>query len=134
MSRAKQSSQPKRASKVVPVLGAAGLSLSLASGAYGANGTPAAHTLSRNTAVTQAIALGEEAIFDVSLATFHVFDKETRSFRGGRLITFGGACCQFACLGGQTGSEGSSAPASNAYSFPLPRPTKPANRHIRKKP
>jgi hypothetical protein len=114
----------------------AGLSLSLASGAYGASGAPAADMLSRNTAVTQEIALGEEAIFDVSLATFHVFDKETaRSFRGGeRLITFGGACCQFACLGGQTGSEGSSAPASDAYSFPPSRPTRPVNRHVRKKP
>ena len=136
MSRAKEASRAKRASKAVPVLGAAGLSLSLASGAYAGSGAPAADTLSRNTGVTQEIAVGEEAIFDVSLATFHVFDKETaRSFRGGeRLITFGGACCQFACLGGQTGSEGSSAPASDAYSFPPPRPTKPANRHARKKP
>jgi hypothetical protein len=76
MARAKQSSQPKRASKAVPVLGAAGLSLSLASGAYGASGAPAADMLSSNTAVAQEIALGEEAIFDVSLATFHVFDKK----------------------------------------------------------
>jgi hypothetical protein len=136
MARAKQSSQPKRASKAVPVLGAAGLSLSLASGAYGASGAPAADLLPRYTAVAQEIALGEEAIFDVSLATFHVFDKETAgSFRGGeRFITFGGACCQFACLGGQTGSEGSSARASDAYSVPPPRPTRPANRHVRKRP
>jgi hypothetical protein len=135
MSRAKQSSQPKRASKAVPVLSAAGLSLSLASGAYGASSVPATDTLSCNTAVAQEIALGEEAIFDVSLATFHIFDKETtRSSRGERLITFGGACCQFACLGGQTGSEGSSAPTSNAYSFPPPRPVKPAQRHVRKRP
>ena len=65
-------SQPKQASKqthhacAVPLLTAAGLSLSLASGAPAATVGPAAHE----------ITLGEEEISDVSLATFYVFDKE----------------------------------------------------------
>ena len=47
-------------------MGAAGLSLSLASGASAATVGPAAHE----------ITLGEEEISDVTLATFYVFDKE----------------------------------------------------------
>jgi hypothetical protein len=92
--------------------------------------------MTRNVTESRGVILHEEEILEQSLATFHVFDKETaRSFRSGeRPTAFGGACCQFACLGGQTGSEGSSAPASDAYSFPPPRPIKPANRHVRKKP
>ena len=136
MSRAKEASHARRGRKAVPVLGAAWLSLSLASGVSLASPAPSLGSTTRNVTESRELILHEEEIFEQSLATFHVFDKETaRSFRGGeRLITFGGACCQFACLGGQTGSEGSSAPASDAYSFPPPRPIKPANRHVRKKP
>ena len=47
----------------MPLLGAAGLSLSLASGAPAATVGPAAHETT----------LGEEEISDVSLATFYVF-------------------------------------------------------------
>ena len=55
------------------MLGAAGLSLSLASGA---SGTPAANIAARHADVSQEFILAEEEISDVSLATFHVFDKE----------------------------------------------------------
>ena len=74
MSGEKQSPNPKR--KVVPVLGAAGLSLSLAGGASAATGGPAAEMLTRNTSVSHEIALREEQVSDVSLATFDVFGKE----------------------------------------------------------
>src|SRR5262249_28319270 len=74
MPRARQASKGKRRSMAVPVLGAAGLSLSLASGAYGASSTPAPDMLSRNAEVTHEIALREEEISDASLATFHAFD------------------------------------------------------------
>jgi hypothetical protein len=50
MSRAKQASKAERRIKAVPVLGAAGLSLTLASGAYGASSAPAADVLSSNAA------------------------------------------------------------------------------------
>src|SRR5512141_1867139 len=66
MSRAKQASKRKSRACAVPLLGAAGLSLSLASGAPAATVGPTAHE----------ITLAEEEISDVSLATFYVFDKE----------------------------------------------------------
>ena len=66
MSPAKQASKRKSRACAVPLLGAAGLSLSLASGAPAATVGPTAHE----------ITLGEEEISDVSLATFYVFDKE----------------------------------------------------------
>jgi hypothetical protein len=58
------------------LLGAAGLSLSLASGASAATEVPTADTPTQNTAVSHEITFGEEEIADVSLATFYVFDKE----------------------------------------------------------
>jgi hypothetical protein len=76
MSREKQASKRKRGSKVVPVLGAAGLSLSLAGGAFAATTAPVGNVLTRNSVVSHEITLGEEEIADVSLATFYVFDKE----------------------------------------------------------
>ncbi len=53
----------------MPVLGAAGLSLSLASGASAAIGEPATDMLTP-TGVSHEITLCEEEISDVSLATF----------------------------------------------------------------
>ena len=77
MSHAKQDSKRKRRSKAVPLLGAAGLSLSLASGASATTtADPAADPLTRNTGVSHEITLDEEEISDVSLATFYVLDKE----------------------------------------------------------
>src|SRR5450755_3801200 len=74
MSDAKQAPQRRRMRKAMPVLGAAGLSLSLASGAPAAIGGSAAGA--PNAGVSHEITLVEEEISDVSLATFHVFDKE----------------------------------------------------------
>jgi hypothetical protein len=76
MSHAKQASKRKRRSKIRPVLGAAGLSLSLAGGVSTATGAPAADAMTRNTIVSHQIMLGEEEITDISLATLYVFDKE----------------------------------------------------------
>jgi hypothetical protein len=137
MSRPKQAAQPKRARKAVPVLGAAGLSLSLASGVSLASTAPSLDAMTPNAGASRELILHEEEIFDESLATFHVFDKEgARPFRAGeRPIAFGGACCQFACLGGQSsaGSESSPALGNNVYS-PAPRPIRPPQKHIRKRP
>ena len=126
MSRAKQASKAEGRIKAVPVLGAAGLSLTLASGAYGANSTPAADVLSRNAGVTHEITLREEEISEVSLATFHVFDKESQA--GQRLACgCGGGCCLFA-------RAPSSAFGNDAYSPLPPPPISPAHKHVRKKP
>ena len=64
-----------RAALNEPVLGAAGLSLSLAGGASAA-GAQGADALTHKAVVSHEITLGEEEIADVSLATFYVFDKE----------------------------------------------------------
>jgi hypothetical protein len=74
MSSAKKAS--KRRSKALPVLGAAGLSLSLVSGAS-ATTDDSTDMLARSAKQNQEVTLAEEEIADVSLATFCVFDKET---------------------------------------------------------
>jgi hypothetical protein len=77
MPKVKQASKRKRVAKAaVPALGAAGLTFGLV-GSASASATPTAdvpHKL--NFAPTQGVTIGEEEIADVSLATFHLFDKE----------------------------------------------------------
>ena len=77
MPRVKQASKRKRVTKAaVPALGAAGLTLGLVGGAS-ASTTPTADVPQKlNFAPTQGVMLGEEEIADVSLATFHLFDRE----------------------------------------------------------
>jgi hypothetical protein len=58
------------------VLSAAGLSLSLASGASAAIGRPSAEALTPKTAISHEITLCEEEISDVSLAKFYSFINE----------------------------------------------------------
>lgn len=96
MSHLKRASMRKRSSKTIPLLGAAGLSLSLAGGisAASAAAAPAADTGTRNTAVSHQVTLGEQEVADVSLATFHVFDNENaRTFRRGIKFGAGGCGC-----------------------------------------
>src|ERR1700728_4444727 len=76
MSHAKHSSKRKSRSKTVPVLGIAGVSLAMAGGASASTSGPATDTLPQNSLPGHQMFLGEEEISDVSLATFHVFDKE----------------------------------------------------------
>ena len=77
MSQRKEASKQKRRSRALPVLGAAGLSLSLASAASAAPGGPAVNMLTPHTGDNHDITLGEEEISDITLATFYVFDKES---------------------------------------------------------
>ena len=67
----------KRRSKVVLALGAAGLSLSLVSSASAA-------ISGMNSSAPVSEQLFEEEISDVSLATFHVFDRENAGAHGRR--------------------------------------------------
>ena len=123
MSRVKKASQR---SKALPMLRAAGLSLTLASGVSAAANEPAPDSSARNAAVNLEITLYEDEFSDVSLATFHVFDKESQS--GKRLACgCGGACCVFA-------RAPSSTFGNNAYSPPPPRPSGRARRHVPKYP
>ena len=78
MPRNKQASKQKQTTKpaAFAALGAAGLGLSLA-GSASASTMPAADVpQSDNALANQRFVLGEEEMADVSLATFHLFDKE----------------------------------------------------------
>jgi hypothetical protein len=98
MSHTKQTSKRKRRRKAIPVLGAAGLSLSLAGGA---SGGPAVDMRTPKGGVNHEITLFEEEISDVSLATFYVFDKENiGTLRPGVQLARGG------CRGGGCGCRG----------------------------
>jgi hypothetical protein len=101
MSHAKHGSKRKPSSKAVavPVLGAAGLSLSLAGVASASTGGPVGDTpAAQNTAPNHEITLGEEELSDVSLGTFYVFDKENTPTRGIQLAAHGG-CGGHGCGG-----------------------------------
>jgi len=93
MSRTKQTPKRKHRACAVPLLGAAGLSLSLASGASVISDEPAAAMPTQTGGVTHEITLGEEEISDVSLATFFVFDKENPRPSGLQLAKGGGCGC-----------------------------------------
>jgi len=74
----KQASRKKRTTKAaaVTVVGAAGLGLSLFGSASGSTMPAADIPQSDNTSPNQRLVLGEEEMQDVSLATFHLFDRE----------------------------------------------------------
>jgi hypothetical protein len=101
MAQDKAGSTRKRRGKAVPVLGAAGLSLTLASAASAAIDRPTTEMSARPALVTQEITLAEEEISGASLATFHVFDKENaKPQRGPRLAMAAGGCAGCAGCGG----------------------------------
>jgi hypothetical protein len=101
MSRPKQASKRIRRSKAVPVLGAAGLSLSLAGGASASTSGTAADVTPQATSPNHEVFLGEEEISDVSLSTFYVFDKEnTATPQIGEKVAWG---CRCGCGGCRCG-------------------------------
>ena len=100
MSRVKQASKQKRTTKAaaVKVLGAAGLSFSLVGSASASTMPTAGIPQSDNNSPNQRFVLSEEEMFDVSLATFYVFDRENvgsgvRLARGGCGGGHGGGGC-----------------------------------------
>ena len=99
MSRTKDTAQRKRRGKALPVLGAAGLSLSLVTSASAAIGGVNTDT------VSQQVLLYEEEIADVSLVTFHVFDKEKAGIHRSlaRLAMGAGGCGGCGCGCGACG-------------------------------
>jgi hypothetical protein len=92
MSRVKQVSKRKRLTKAagVPALGAAGLGLSLVGTASALATADLPQSL--NTTPNQRFVLDEEEMADVSLATFHIFDKEN-SIGGLTRVAMGGGGC-----------------------------------------
>ena len=95
----KRSSIGKRRSKALPALGFASLSLSMASGACAS--TSEASAITSPPSQKHELFLGEEEIFDVSLATFYVFDKDNAGppplSQKLRLAAGGGAGCGCSC-------------------------------------
>src|ERR1700730_2767626 len=107
MSQAKRASKGKRPSKAVSVLGIAGASLASSTGGSLAD-IPVADIPSQNTAPFQFITLGDEEISDVSLATFHLIDKEGLGAPRSGIIQLarGGCGCGHGCGGGFRGCGG----------------------------
>ena len=99
MPRVKQASKKKHLMKAVPVVGAAGLTLSMVGGASAAAVPVADLAPTPNFVPSQAITLGEEEIADVSLATFYLFDKENVAAARGGLIQEARGCGCRGCGG-----------------------------------
>jgi hypothetical protein len=97
MPREKEASKRKRVTKAaVRALGAATLTFGLAGGAS-ASTTPTAGVPQKfNFTPTQTITLNEEEMADVSLATFHLFDKENN---GSALQQMARGCGGCGCRG-----------------------------------
>jgi hypothetical protein len=121
MAHAKRASMKrKRGIKALPALGAAGLSLSLASGAPAAINGSVPDTLTLKTGMSYEITLSEEEISDVSLATFYIFDnEEAGTSRRGLKLAQGGCGCAMGCGGG--GDEGPSYSSSYSVASPVGR-------------
>jgi hypothetical protein len=111
MAQAKRASKGKRPSKAVSVLGIAGMSLAASTGGSPADIPPSsvvsppagsvADILWQNTAPFQIPFLNEEEISDVSLATFHLFDKEDLgNSQSGIQLAFRGCGGGCGCRGG----------------------------------
>jgi hypothetical protein len=119
MAQVKRASRGKRPSKAVSVMGIAGMSWAASTGGSPAempSASLAAPTVGsmaiwQNTASFQVPSLDDEEISDVSLATFHLFDKEdlANSQSGVQLAAFRGGCgCGHGC-GGCRGCGGARA-------------------------
>ena len=125
MSRVKQVSKRKRLTKAaaVPALGAAGLGLSLVGSASASALATADLPQSLNTTPNQRFVLDEEEMVDVSLATFHIFDKEngtggfTRVAMGAGGCGCGGRACGCRGCGRGCGCRGCSCGGSGGYGY-----------------
>lgn len=121
MAQTKQASKRKRRGKALPMLGIAGVSLTLAGGASASTNGPAADTPSPNTSPRHEVFLGEEEISDVSLSTFYVFDKENAATpRLGEKLAWGCRCggcrgCGRGCGGCRCGWGGCAGCAGCAW-------------------
>ena len=94
MSQAKRPSKRKYPSKAISVLGVAGISFAASGEGSVADIAPI------STAPFHLLALGDEEISDISLATFHVFDNENFAKPQSGLIQMARGCgCGRGCRG-----------------------------------
>jgi hypothetical protein len=100
MSRVKNSTKRETRSKATK-LGAAGMTLSLLTGASAALAHPSLNESPDSR--TRAVVLSDEEISDVSLATFYAVDRESQSRAPRRRLAIGacggGCACGFGCAG-----------------------------------
>ena len=121
MPQTKRTAQRNRRSKVVLTLEAAGLSLSLVSSASAAIGG-----MNRASSAPASKQLYEEELCDVSLATFHVFDREGRRAR----LAMGCGCGGCGCACGSDLYDQHTPPAlGDPVNPPPPRPIRRAHKH-----
>jgi hypothetical protein len=114
MAQTKQASKRRRRKKALPVIGIAGVSLSLAGGAYASTVGSTTDIQSQNISPRHEVLIGEEEITDVSLGTFYVFDKENAAKpRLGEQVAWWRGCggcrcggCGYAGCGGCGGCGG----------------------------
>jgi hypothetical protein len=99
MSQAKRLSPRRRSGRAVPVLGAAGLLVLAGS----ASAEASINSTMPPSGVSYPVLLGEEEIFDVSLATFNVFDKEKSNSLLPRVQLARGGCGGGGCGCGHGG-------------------------------
>jgi hypothetical protein len=129
MLKTKPTPRRKQRRKAIPVLGAAGLSLSLATGASAAVNPQTAGVSTGRTADGHYATIFEEEVADVSLATFYLFDKETVATSPARLRF------AMACSGGGCGCGGCGCWTGTYYTSqvfgpgPYPPPAPPVHRH-----
>jgi hypothetical protein len=95
MPQLKRASKQKRTTKsaTARMLGAAGLGLSLVGSASASTMPTADIPQSGNTSPNQRFVLDEEEMADISLATFHVFDREDLGRRVRLALGCGGCGC-----------------------------------------
>jgi hypothetical protein len=127
---AKPSIRRTRRNKAMPVLGAAGLSLSLASGASAAVNPQAMNAPTGAAANAHHVAISEEEVTDVSLASFYLFDRENGATPPTRLrfamAACGGCGCGCGGCGCWTGTYYNSSVFDPA---PDPPPARPPHQH-----
>ena len=133
MAHSRPASKRNNRRRAAPLLGAAGLSLSLAGGAAAATGEPPAELAARNAPVSQQITLAEEEISGVSLATFHVFDKKNaaKGPRGARFAMGVGGCGGCAGCGGCWTGTYYTSQVFGGNGYDPPPPVRPAHKYAR---
>jgi|SRR5215211_2283950 len=115
MAHAKQDSKRKRRRTALPIMGVAGVSLTMAGGASSAP-APTVDLPWQDTAPRPVIILGEEEISDVSLATFYVFDRENANLGEGMKLAQACGGCRGCAVRGCTGCRGCAARSCAARS------------------
>lgn len=134
MSRMKKSTKRKARSKTIPVLGVAGMTLSLITGGSAALAHPSLEESSGGR--SHDVILKDEEVSDVTLATFYAFDREDQGRQPRLRLAAGIGCagcatCAGACAwGGSYYGYGPSPLFNQAYP-----PYAPAQkyRHSRKR-